>query len=155
LGTPLKVTQQTDYVPAKESVDRVAGRVIEAKGTDDAGGRVFRVQIIAYGDSKNMRRYPESVMRSASRLYEGVKAYDHHRTDDELRTSTIAGLVGSYRNVEATTNGIEGDLHLLPSANHTAEALDASLAAQSSGLQPLVGISHDVMARYKPITDGG
>ncbi|GAA4626628.1 hypothetical protein GCM10023196_035630 [Actinoallomurus vinaceus] len=134
---------------------QLVGRILEAKGEDADGGRVFRTRIIAYGDSKNRRRYPEAVMREAAHLYEGARAYDHHRTDEELRTSTIAGLVGSYRNVEATEGGIEADLHLLPSATHAAEALDATVAAQEAGLPPLIGLSHDVMARFKPVTEGG
>jgi peptidoglycan hydrolase-like protein with peptidoglycan-binding domain len=138
-----------------ETPDRIAGRVLEAKGTDDAGGRIFRVQIIAAGDSKNNRRYPAAVLAKASRLYEGAKAYDHHRSAAELQSSTIAGLVGSYRNVEADEVGLEADLHLLPGAAHTAEALDASLAAQEQGLPPLVGISHDAMTYTRPITVGG
>jgi hypothetical protein len=95
------------------------------------------------------------VLAKATRLYEGAKAYDHHRSADELRSSTIAGLVGSYRNVESTATGLEGDLHLLPSAAHTAEALDASISAQDEGLPPLVGISHDAMTYTRPITVGG
>lgn len=150
LSEPSKV--DTEYVPAteaKQAADRIEGRVLEAKGQDDAGGRIFKVQILAYGESKNHRRYPKRVMESAASKYEGAKAYDHHRTDDELQSSTITGLVGSYRNVQAGASGLEGDLHLLPSASHTAEALDASLAAQAAGLPPLVGISHDVLARYR------
>lgn len=140
---------------SQPQVDRIEGRVLEAKGTDSAGGRIFRVRVIAYGDSKNGRRYPESVLRAAVPLYQGAKAYDHHRDDAALRSSTIAGLVGSYRNVAATEQGLEADLHLLPSAVHTAEALDASLAAQAEGLPPLVGVSHDVMATYKAVVEGG
>jgi hypothetical protein len=135
--------------------DTPAGRVVEAKGTDPAGGRVFGVRIIAYGDSKNGRRYPRAVLRAAAPLYEGAKAYDHHRTDEELRSSTIAGLVGHYAGVAATADGLEGDLHLLPSATHAAEALDATLAAQAAGQAPLVGISHDVLATYKPVVVSG
>lgn len=140
---------------AVEDSDRLEGRVVEAKGTDDDGGRIFRVRIIAYGDSKNRRRYPESVMRQAAPMYEGSRAYDHHRTEAELRSSTINGLIGSYRNVEAEGDGLYGDLHLLPGATHAAEALDASLAQQKQGLPPLVGLSHDVMATYKPLVAGG
>lgn len=138
-----------------EDDDRIEGRVVEAKGKNESGGRVFGVRIIAYGDSKNRRRYPESVMRAAAPLYEGAKTYDHHRSEEELRSSTIAGLVGSYRNVEAEGDGLYADLHLLPSATHAAEALDASLAAQKQGLDPLVGVSHDVMATYKPLVADG
>jgi hypothetical protein len=141
--------------PGEQQRDRIVGRVIEAKGTDEVGGRVFGVQIIAYGDSKNGRRYTESVLRAAIPLYEGAKAYDHHRSDEELRSSTITGLVGYYRDVQATTEGLEADLHLLPSAKHTAEALDATLDAQQEGLPLLVGISHDVLAAYQPVVEGG
>jgi peptidoglycan hydrolase-like protein with peptidoglycan-binding domain len=152
-----KEADMTDVQPegTTESPDRIGGRVLEAKGVDDAGGRIFRVQIIEAGESKNRRSYPAAVLAKATRLYEGAKAYDHHRTPGELATSTIAGLVGSYRNVEASDVGLEGDLHLLPSATHTAEALDASLAAQGQGLPPLVGISHDAMTYTRPITVGG
>ncbi|MGC5664934.1 2'-5' RNA ligase family protein [Micromonospora sp. WMMD723] len=136
--------------------DRVTGRVIESRGTDAAGGRVFRVRIIRAGESRNRRRYPQPVLAAAARLYEGAKAYDHHRTEDELRTSTIAGLVGSYRNVAAEADGLYADLHLLPGATHAAQALDAAIAAQEAGLEPpLVGISHDVMATWKPVAEGG
>lgn len=151
----VKESEMSQPEGTTESIDRIGGRVLEAKGEDEAGGRIFRVQIIEAGDSKNARRYPAAVLAKATRLYEGAKAYDHHRSADELRSSTIAGLVGSYRNVESTATGLEGDLHLLPSAAHTAEALDASISAQDQGLPPLVGISHDAMTYTRPITVGG
>lgn len=154
LSEPVGVEARTVY-EVTESADTIPGRVMEAKGEDDTGGRVFRVQVITFGDSRNGRRYPSKVMTEAAPLYEGAKAYDHHRTNEELTTSTINGLVGAYMNVAATKTGLEADLHLLPSATHTAEALDASLGLQAKGLAPLVGISHDVMARYQPLVEGG
>jgi phage major head subunit gpT-like protein len=69
----------------------------------------------------------------------------------EFETSSIDGLAGHWRNVEANSAGVEGDLHLLPSATHVAEALDASLAAQAAGLAPVVGISHDVVATFRMV----
>jgi hypothetical protein len=135
--------------------DRISGRVLEAKGTDEAGGRVFNVRIIAFGDSRNGRRYPARVMQGAVSKYEGARAYDHHRTAEELRSSTLTGLIGSYRNVEARSDGLYGDLHLLPGATHAAEALDATLAAQEQGRPPIVGVSHDVMAHFQPINNNG
>lgn len=134
---------------------RHEGRLLASLGTNSDGGRVFEVQIIAYGDSKNGRRYPEAVMRAAADMYNGAKAYDHHRTDAELNTGTVAGIVGHYENVHATENGLVGELHLLPSATHTAELLDRTLANQTAGMPALVGISHDVMASYKPIAVNG
>jgi hypothetical protein len=141
-----------DVDGAVEAEDRLEGRVMEALGTDTAGGRIFRVRIIKEGTSRNRKRYTESVLRRAAPLYEGAKAYDHHRTAQEMQTSTVAGLVGGYRNVGYEGDGLYGDLHLLPSAVHTAEALDASIGAQEQGLPPLVGISHDVLATFRPDT---
>ncbi len=150
-GDPQKV--ETTYTPAAEARDALGGRVREARGTDAQGGRVFLMQIIEAGTSKNLRRYPMGVLQEATPLYEGSKAFDHHRTDEELKTSTIRGLVGQFRNVKTNMAGLEGELHLLPSATHTAEAFDASLEAQSKGYPPLVGISHDVMANYRTATE--
>lgn len=136
-----------------QRADRIEGRVLEEVGTDAAGGRVFRVRIIREGTSRNRKRYTESVLRRAVHLYEGAKAYSRHRTPAELVSSTLDGLVGGYRNVAYESGsdggGLYGDLHLLPSAVHTAEALDASIAAQAQGLPPLVGISHDVVAAFR------
>lgn len=134
--------------------DRFTGRVLEALDTT-AGHRIYRVRVIAYGDSRNGRRYSENVMRAAVPLYDGAKAYDHHRSDEEMKTGTIQGLVGHFTNAVAGDTGIEADLHLLPSAHHSAEVLDASLAAQDAGYPPLAGISHDVFARFRQIHENG
>ncbi|MFJ8818203.1 phage major capsid protein [Amycolatopsis thermoflava] len=163
VGEPVEVARTYAPVGAPEDepalevaqrADTFDGRVLEAKGTDsETGGRIFRVQMIAYGDSKNGRRYPEAVLREAASLYEGAKAFDHHRSLEEMGSGTIQGLVGYYRNAAAGKAGLEADLHLLPSATHAAEALDAALGLQ--GEEPLVGISHDVMARFRPIQENG
>lgn len=161
LGDPVSVCKVTTYVadttdPATETTsERIEGRLLGSLGSSADGGRIFEVQIIAYGDSKNGRRYPETVMRESAALYEGAKAYDHHRTEAELNTGTVVGIVGDYRNVTATGTGLSAELHLLPSATHTAELLDRTLANQTLGLPPLVGISHDAMTQWKPITVNG
>lgn len=160
IGDPVEVRPVTSYhmvvEEATESVvDELGARVIEAAGEAADGGRIFQILMIAYGDSLNHRRYPESVMRAAAPLYEGAKAYDHHRTSVELSSGTISGLIGTFRKVTATAVGLEAELHLLPSATHAAEALDMALANQAEGLDPLIGVSQDVMARWKPISVNG
>lgn len=169
LGDPVEVART--YAPIAEPADDMGdgvvtetargtrvelggtARVLEAKGTDDAGNRIFRVRVIAYGDSKNGRRYPEGVLRKAAPLYENAKAFDHHRTMEEMTSGTIQGLVGYYQNVAAETLGVEADLVLLPSATHAAEALDAALALE--GTDPLVGISHDAYAHFRSVQENG
>lgn len=137
----------------RAQVDVNGARIIEAKGTDEKGNRIFRVQVIAYGDSKNGRRYPENVMRAAAPMYEGAKAFNRHRSEAEMRSGTIEGLVGYYRNASAGDSGIEADLHVLPSAAHVAEAFDAALALETD--EPLIGISHDVYAKFRPVQENG
>lgn len=157
LGTAQKVQARIEYEVVEAATRREPGRVLEARGTNSAGGRIFHVRVIAAGDSRNGRRYPLSVLRESATLYEGAKAFDHHRTETELMSSTVDGLVGQYRNVAADNEGLVADLHLLPSATHVAEGLDASLAAQADGLPPLMGISHDAVATWKvaKVTEGG
>lgn len=154
IGDPSRVERTVSYEKVTESAMQV-GRVLEAKGTDAAGGRVFRVNVIQYGDSRNGRRYPEAVMRKGARVYEGAKVYDHHRTDEELRSSTVSGLVGAIRSVEASGGAIEGDLHLLPSAGHIGEMFDVSLEQEAAGGPPLIGLSHDIQARWRPVEVAG
>ncbi|GLY55214.1 hypothetical protein [Lentzea sp. NBRC 102530] len=127
-------------------------RVLEANKATSTGGRSFRVRIISTGMSLNGTHYTEAVLAAAAPMYEGAKAYDRHRSTDELKSGTIAGLVGHYRNVTASAEGLDADLVLLPSATHAAEVLDAALAAQADGLKPTAGISHDVLGTFRPIT---
>lgn len=148
LGAPVKVERRTTYEEVRESL---AGRLIEARAADADGSRVFHCQIIEAGDSLNGRRYPLGVIHAAAGLYEGAKAFDHHRAQQAFTTGSIGGLVGWWRGVEKVADGLQGDLVLLPSATHVAEALDASLAAQRSGLAPVVGISHDVLANFRVV----
>lgn len=151
---PAQPAGDDDTAATEHAVVEVAdARIIEAKGKAADGGRIFRVQVIAYGDSKNGRRYPEAVMRAAAPLYEGAKAYNRHRSDEEMRSGTIEGLVGYYRNAAPGDHGIEADLHLLPSAAKAAEALDAALSLE--GADPLVGISHDVYAKFRAVQENG
>jgi hypothetical protein len=135
--------------------DHLVGRVLEAKSDSSTGGRVFAVRIIAVGDSLNGNRYSEAVLAAAAPLYEGAKAYDRHRSTEDLKSGTIAGLVGHYRNVTATAEGLDADLYLLPSSTHAAEVLDAALAAQADGLPPTAGISHDVLGTFRALSENG
>lgn len=152
---PVRTVETTTVPEQATEPDRIAGRVIEAKGTAADGGRIFRVRIIKYGDSLNARRYPEAVMRAAASMYEGAKAYDRHRSEAEMRSGTIQGLVGYFAGVAAEPDGLYADLRLLPSAGHAAEALDATLASQSTGREPLIGLSHDVLAAFRTVTENG
>lgn len=159
---PTEVYELTTYVSAVASAqesagerDTLVGRLLASAGTSADGARVFEVEIVQYGRSLNGREYPAPVMREAVPLYEGAKAYDHHRTDEEVTTGSVAGLIGSYHGVRATETALVGTLRLLPSASHVGELLDRSLENQTMGLEPLVGISHDVRAVCTARIEGG
>lgn len=133
-----------------------SARVLEARGKDDKGHRIFRVRIIAPGDSKNGRRYPESVLKAAVPLYEGSKSYDQHRSEAEMNSGTVRGLAGYFTDVSYNA-GVEADFHVFPSRVDIAEALDATLAlaAKNPDAEPLVGFSHDVYGTFRSITENG
>lgn len=132
------------------------GRLIEAR-TDEGGTRIYATAIIEAGFSANGRLYEAAVLEAAAPLYEGAGAYDHHRTIDEIKTSTIDGLIGYYRNASWSpeAQAVVAELHLLPSATHAREALDASIELQAQGHPPLVGISHDAFATAEVVTEAG
>lgn len=150
--SPEKVKQVTNYVT--ESA-RLVGRVLEAKGTSDTGERIYRMQVIEAGRSLNANHYPLGVLQAAAPLYDGAKVYNRHRTDAEFTTGTVEGLVGYLRDSAPTATGVEADLHVFASATAIIEALDASLRNQTAGVEPLIGMSHDVLVKFRPITFEG
>lgn len=156
LSDPAKVEARTTYETTTESVRVIGGRVIEALDAGADGSRQFRVQVIEAGDSANGRRYPLSVLHDACSLYNGVKAFDHHRTIEEMQTSSTVGLCGRYTDPAPNPRGVEATLHVLPTRDDIAAGLDASLAAEADGLPPVIGISHDVqVGGWRPVVDSG
>jgi hypothetical protein len=149
-----RVTEDDAALRARES--DMAGRVVERLADGDDGRRRYRARLINAGESKNRRLYPESVLHQAAALYNGARVYDHHRTDDEVRTSTVEGMIGSVRDVEAVAGGLDGTVELLtsPRAAHVAGILDASLEAEGAKRPPLAGLSHDVLMRSRRLAHG-
>lgn len=143
-----------DDLPTAWEAHTELGRILEARGAAADGGRRFAVQIIKAGRSKNLRDYPQQVLEAAAPLYEGAQVFDGHRSDDQMRTSAVAGLVGYLTGVTSSARGLEGELTVLPSAARVAEAFDAALSLESRS-EPLVGLSHDVMARFRTVQEGG
>jgi hypothetical protein len=64
-GTPEKV--HVEYAPITEAVDHLEGRIVEARGTDADGARIFAAQIIQQGTSRNGNRYPRPCSRKRRR----------------------------------------------------------------------------------------
>lgn len=156
-GEPEKVVADASYVAAEaKRVNATAhGRVLEAKGTAEDGTRVWRAVVIEAGESLNGRLYEAATLEKAADLYDGAKVYDRHRTIEDLQTSTTQGLVGYLRDPEFTDDRVEADLHLFASATSLAEALDASVGTVADGLDPIVGLSHDVLATGVAVTVEG
>ncbi len=77
-----------------------------SEATVDAENRVIRdVVLIKAGMSINRKQYPESVLRQAVQVFEGVKAYDSHMPG----TRKVADTTGWYSNVTFREGALRAD----------------------------------------------
>src|SRR3989304_3163551 len=100
-----EVERQTTYVPVSENVRLVAAK--KAK-ENEPEGREWEVVIIGpeqdsdlitegettYVKSKNGRLYKASALEESVPLWDGVKVYDNHLTDDEMAAKQGMRSVG-------------------------------------------------------------
>lgn len=129
---------------------RGSSRILES--LDNGVGYRWLVRIVEAGISRNRKRYLPTVLQEAVPLYEGVKAFDGHRSPEQRTTSKIRGLVGSYRNPRwnPDTQAIEAELTLIEHVPE-AETIRHVLLRDPD----LIGISHDVTAEVAPVREGG
>jgi hypothetical protein len=67
LSTAARTRRPSRRGATTETVERIAGHVLEGKGTDSAGGRIFRVRIIEAGDSQERPPVPGGGARVGGR----------------------------------------------------------------------------------------
>lgn len=159
-----KVATTVTYAPvAAGSADDVTESLTSPNGTGPTGstilesldeeGSVWRVTMIRPGLSKNGRRYTKEVLAEAAHLYEGVKAFDGHRSDENRRMSPVGAMVGWHENVTVAADGsLQSDFHIAESAPHI-KALFRS--AWKAGRTDLIGFSHDAQAWSEKTIEGG
>lgn len=110
-------------------------------GVDLATGVISGVKLLGH-NSANGRRYSESAVSKAAKLYEGAKVNVNHRKGPGDRD--YRDRIGVIRNVEARGDGLYGDLHFNPK-----HALAEQLAWDAEHAPENVGLSHDAEGRTR------
>lgn len=148
-------TEAVEWLAELDFAEEATESIHDFHNIDDSlaleavGDGSVRMKILRYGRSINGRNYTRPVMEAAAPLYEGAPAYDHHRTDEERRTSTVQGLAGYWSEVAATESSLMGTFTPLSSRSDISSALAASVEAVSAGRRPLLGASHDAVQRMR------
>ncbi len=128
-------------IPAKESVQ--IHESATAHPVRALEGKEWEVVLIQAGLSKNGNYYPADVLKGVSQMFEGVKSYDSHVTDDELKKNParkVGELLGWFDKVrwDAEKQSIVGHFHA--AAQWLREMM---LNAWNDGKPDLIGFSID------------
>ncbi len=126
--------------------------VAEAEDTEPTGSE-WEVSIIATGESKNRRIYPEAVLKKAAPLFEGVRVLARSDEDHVSGTNkSVEKLVGWIDGVKYSKGAIRGIFHVSEAAAWLKTLL---LDAWKRGKKDLVGLSIVAEGRGKPVRKDG
>ena len=124
----MQLTETTLHPPGK--VDREAGVIHDVK--------ILGSQSL-YTNGKVRRRYSESAMQQAAKLYEGRKVnLDHPERDNPDKERGVLDGFGELRGVSVKPDGVYGDLHYLKA--HPAAAVVTEAAER---MPKQFGLSHN------------
>lgn len=109
----------------------------------DEGSHIIHGVKILGSTSRNGRRYPESTIRNAARLYEGARVYvDHAAKADAPRS--YKDRLGTLESVRVKAGGLFANLRYNPK-----HPLSSQLAWDAQHSPESVGLSHCVSAKTK------
>lgn len=156
LGQAEEVVQQFEAVSARMSeamTDHAAGdqgAFLEAK---DEKGKKWRIRVIEAGLSGNKNYYPDTVLREAAPLFDGVRVFvkpdEDHLKGKGKSFDNLIGRLSAPRFVEGQgkdTGHIEADLELLSSSGDVPAKM---LEAYNRNMADLFGFSVDMRGRAK------
>ena len=163
LGEPVEVVEQ--YVPVVTVTPDVS-QVTEATASDalvttfrEAQDGSIDVTLIRAGKSGNSNYYPDSALREAVPMFEGVRVFvksDHEHTQGQGKA--VRNLIGGIYGVRFT-EGQAADRGALTGTFRPIDPDDVDvkkmLAAVKRGMQQLMGLSIDAHARTKVRSEGG
>ena len=114
----------------------------------DPSGKEWEVILIRPGTSKNGNYYPPEVLMAAAPLFEGVRAFADHATQEERRSRperSIRDVVGWFDSIRfAEGDGVLARFHILESADWLRRMV---LDAFQAGRADLIGFSIDAEGR--------
>lgn len=153
LGTPFEVTKDFAPVSMREAKDdpiQVQGAFLEAK---DAQGLKWRVKVIEAGLSGNRNYYPDTALREAVPLFNGVRVFvksdEDHLKGKGKDFGQLIGRISNPSFIEGKgkdTGEIHADLEVLKTAGDVPAKM---LEAYNRGMADLFGFSIDVTGRAK------
>lgn len=154
LGPAVQVIEQfVPVAPVKESVVDPAASFREA-----ADGSI-EVTIIRAGPSLNGNHYPAAVLKEAVPLFEGVRVFvksDAQHTKGEGKD--VRGLIGGIYNVrfaEGATPDAGSLVGTFRAIDPTDSVVTKMTEAVKRGMQALLGLSIDAVAKIKKTHQGG
>lgn len=156
IGDRLEVTQEWQPVTAvvREAAPGDAS-FIEAK---DAEGRTWEVRVIRAGASKNGNFYPDTTLREAAPLFDGVKVFAkadaEHIAGKGKDVRNVVGWLESPRFVEAAGSDA-GEVRATLQLVESAPIREALVDAWKRGKHDLMALSIDASAKSTRRNVGG
>lgn len=100
---------------------------------------VWDTVLIRPGLSKNQTYYPEAILKSAAKLFEGAPAYDRSDQDHSWdMNKSVRNIVGIFKEVEYREGALRGKLHVLTEGQWLH---DKMMEARELGQHNLFGLS--------------
>ncbi len=158
VGDPVEVMET--YVPVREScASGDEGPFIEAAGAADGTGGRWLIRVIRAGLSLNGNYYPDSTLREAAPLFEGVRVYlkpdIEHVKGSAPDFNKLVGALQASRFVEGATpdtGEVQAEFVLIEPSGPVNTKLTE---AYSRGLSSLFGFSIDANAKIEKTTRAG
>jgi len=123
---------------------------VSAGAIDREAGVIRDVKILGR-TSANNRRYTESAIQGAVKLYEGVSVNVDHPSFKNLEADrTVADRLGWLQGVKATPDGLRGDMHFLKS-----HPIAGQICEAAERRPELLGLSHNAVGRFERQKGGG
>ncbi|MBS0414351.1 MAG: hypothetical protein JSR68_08260 [Proteobacteria bacterium] len=166
LGRPVEVIEQyvpTGAAPAAEPAAEPAASVPVTVARDarfrEAADGSIEVTLIRAGRSGNRNYYPDAALREAAPQFEGVRVFaksdsEHVAGGGKDVRNLIGGIYG-VRFVEGATPDTGALVGTFKPISPTDPVVVKMTEAVARGMQGLLGLSIDALARTKARTEGG
>jgi hypothetical protein len=153
-------------VPSFVPVTAGEGKASVKEALEDGDAGVFReaadgsieVTLVRAGASGNRNYYPDAVLREAVPLFEGVRVFvksdEQHIKGGGKDVRNLVGGVYSVRFVEGKTPDTGALVGVFRPLSDTDEVVTKMREAVKRGMQDLLGLSIDAVAKIKKRTEG-
>lgn len=118
--------------------------------TEEMTGTEWKVLLIKAGVSLNNREYPLNVLRRDKAIFENVPVHAAIGEDHSMAERGVQSVIGFIKDVQATSEGLEGTLHVSSS-----DMKEKMLDFHNEGvLNDMMGLSIVAMGEFEPAGNG-